>query len=257
MRQLTNDVFRATDLVSCFSCIIKNKLIKAIIAFKKLHSFEQLRIRIYNVFIPPILRYNLHTTDLTQLQLSTLDTYHRKQLRFICRIFYPARIPNKDLYHRCRTTPISIMIIEQRWKLFGHILRLPFTSPPQLSMQQYYILRPTGRGAPRTTLPVQLNKDLATSDYEPLKLPEDLRSIRAQAFRRGDWQRLTTEIVNAYKKKYNLIQHKLQDQPAADQITTPPGHDFRRNNIRLLGSPYTRQNPSPLRAFYNLRISTP
>ena len=100
---------------------IKNKLIKATIAFKKLHSLwfrphltrEQLRIRIYNAYVPPILRYNLHTTGLTQLQLNILDTYHRKQLRFICRIFYPARISN------------SIMIIEQRWKLFGHTLRLP------------------------------------------------------------------------------------------------------------------------------------
>ena len=157
------------------------------------------------------------------------------------------------------------MIIEQRWKLFGHTLRLPLTSPPQLSMQQYYIMRPTGRGAPRTTLPVQLNKDLATSNYEPLKLPADLLSLRAQASRRGNWQRLTTEIINAYKTKYNLIQHRRRrprpaiprDQPAADQLSTPPGHDFRRRNIRLLGSPYTRQNPSPIQAFYNLRISTP
>ena len=97
-------------------------------------------------------------------------------------------------------------------KLFGHILRLPLTSPPQLSMQQYYILRSTGRGAPWTTLPVKLNKDLATSDYEPLKLPEDLRSIRAQAFRRGDWQRLTTEIVNAYKKSTTSFSINDNDQ---------------------------------------------
>ena len=112
---------------------------------------------------------------------------------------------------------------------------------------------------------MQLNKDLATSGYDSLKLPVDLHSFRAQASRRGNWQRITTEIVNAYNKKYNLIQHRRrrlrlafpQDQPAADQLTTPPGYDFRRNNIRLLGSPYTRQNPSPLQAFYNLRISTP
>ena len=120
-------------------------------------------------------------------------------------------------------------------------------------------------GAPRTTLPVQLNKDLATSDYQPLKLPADLHSFRAQASRRGTWQRLTNEVINAYKSRYNLIQHRRrrprpaipQDQPAAEQLSTPPGHDFRRNNIRLLGSPYRRQNPSPLQAFYNLRISTP
>ena len=127
-------------------------------------------------------------------------------------------------------------------------------------MQQYYIMRPTGRGAPRTTLSVQLNKDL--SDYEPLKFPADLHSFLAQASRRGNWQHLTTEIINAYKTKYKLIQHRRQrprpaiprDQPTADQLSTPPGHDFRRKNIRLLGSPYTRQNPSPLHIFFIAQI---
>lgn len=243
---------------------IKSKFIKATIAFKKLYSLwfrphltrEQLRIRLYNAFIPPILRYNLHTTGLTRLQMDSMDTFHRKQLRIICRIFYPNHISNKDLYHRCKTAPISIMIIEQRWKLFGHILRLPRTSPPQLSMQQYYIKRPTGRGAPRTTLPVSLNKDLALCDYDPLKIPADLLSFRRYAFRRGDWQRLTIEIINAYKQQYNITQSNRRRSRANVQygphlILTPPGHDFRRTNIRLLGSPYTRQNPSPLQPFYN------
>ena len=135
---------------------IKAKLIKASIAFKKLYSIwfrphltsEQLRIRLYNAFIPPILRYNLQTTGLTQVQLSTLDTFHRNQLRKICRVFYPQIISNKDLYRRCRTAPLSIMIIEQRWKMFGHQLRLPITCPPQRSMHQYYSSTlPACRGA--------------------------------------------------------------------------------------------------------------
>jgi len=53
-------------------------------------------------------------------------------------------------------------------------------------MEQYYIKRPTGRGTPRTTLPVQLNKDLAACDYAPLKFRGDLLSIRQYAFQRGD-----------------------------------------------------------------------
>ena len=34
-------------------------------------------------------------------------------------------------------------------------------------MQQYYIMRPTGRSAPRTTLSVQLNKDLVPLTMSP------------------------------------------------------------------------------------------
>ena len=83
--------------------------------------------------------YNLHATGLTQANLNTLDVFHRKQLRMILRVYYPAKISNKALYRQCRTAPISIMLLENRWKLFGHVLRLPLTSPPQLSMEQYYI----------------------------------------------------------------------------------------------------------------------
>ena len=35
------------------------------------------------------------------------------------------------LYHRCQSRPISESIITARWRLFGHVLRLPRDAPPK------------------------------------------------------------------------------------------------------------------------------
>jgi len=61
---------------------IKNKLIEATINFKELHSLwfrphltrEELRIRIYNAYVPPILRYNLINSITTHF-IGCCDTH--------------------------------------------------------------------------------------------------------------------------------------------------------------------------------------
>ena len=61
------------------------------------------------------------------------------------------------------------------------------------------------------------------------------------------------KIALTYDTRYVriMIIFRQEQQYGPHLILTPPGHDFRRTNIRLLGSPYTRQNPSPLQPFYN------
>ena len=53
------------------------------------------------------------------------------------------------------------MALYAKWKLFGHILRLPLTVPANKAMIAYFSQPGTGRrGRPRTTLPIVLNDDL-------------------------------------------------------------------------------------------------
>lgn len=208
---------------------IKNKCIKATVAFKKLYSLwfrshlvnQSTRIKIYNAYIPPILMYNLHAAGLTQAHLNTLDVFHRKQLRIILRIHYPAKISNKALYHHCRTAPISIMLLEQRWKLFGHVLRLPLSSPPQLSMTQYYIIDKTSKGTPRTTLPVLLNKELLEHTLIKISSPEDLDWIRNMAQDRTTWKNFTEVIITGAKEKYDEVRKRKRTDltPTSTAIT--------------------------------------
>ena len=56
-------------------------------------------------------------------------------MRRVIGIKWPHRITNKKLYQVTETEPISITITERRWKLLGHILRLPADSLARKAMR--------------------------------------------------------------------------------------------------------------------------
>jgi len=245
---------------------ITNKFIKATAAFKKLYSLwfrahhVQLstRIKIYNAYIPPILTYNLHATGLTQRQLNSLDSFHRKQLRIIMRIFHPNKISNKALYRDCSTAPISTMIQEQRLRLFGHILRRPADSPPHRAMEAYFSPdNKAPRGRCLTNLPSMLNSEFSAHTAYQLRNLTDFNFLRAYAANRTNWDALSLQIINGTKKKFDQNRKRrrqiadLPDEPPLEapnlRKLTPPGLDYRKRNISQLGAPYNEWYPSSRR----------
>ena len=86
------------------------------------------------------------------------------------------------------------MVIHARWKLFGHILRLPPNVPANKAMTAYFSHPGEGwRGRPRTTLPTVLNDDLKDTPYE-LKSRKDLELLQAKAQVQGEWN-ILIELV--------------------------------------------------------------
>ena len=67
-----------------------------------------------------------------------------------------------DLYQRTNEIPLILTILKNRWKLFGHILRIHPQTPAQQSMRHYFLPSENDsfRGRQLITLPVTLNKDL-------------------------------------------------------------------------------------------------
>ena len=111
----------------------------ALLAFRRMwtlwlrwrHVGEAQRLRLYNAFIVPVLTYNMSTWALTQVENAHLDSIHRTQLKHLLGIKWPQCISNKVLYQRCQCEPLSIKITEARWRLFGHVLRMPQNVPAQ------------------------------------------------------------------------------------------------------------------------------
>jgi len=124
---------------------------------------EKLRIRLYKAFILPVLLYNCESLALTAQQLQRFESFHRRQLRFILGIAHPNRISNKNLYTRTESVQLGQHILHARWRMFGHTLRLPAESPPQLAMQAYFInsAKSSWRGRPRITLATIIKQELA------------------------------------------------------------------------------------------------
>jgi hypothetical protein len=91
------------------------------------------------------------------------------------------------------------MMVENRWKLFGHVLHLPLDSPAQLSMTQYYVPLKVSKGQPKTSLPVFFNKELHEHSLLKLTTPQDLAWIRAMVDDRKGWQQFTEVTSQAPK----------------------------------------------------------
>ena len=97
-----------------------------------------LRLHFYNAFIVPAITYNMSTWALTQAESARLDSFHRTQLKHLLGIKWPQHISNAALYKRCQCEPLSIKMIEARWRLSGHVLRMPQNVPAQMAIDKYF-----------------------------------------------------------------------------------------------------------------------
>ena len=125
------------------------------------------------------------------------DAFHRKQLKRVVGIRYPEKITNKALYKQCNERPLSLYVLENRWRLFGHILRRDREIPAYKAMEGFFV--PQGnkyRGRPITTLPVVLNNDLSRLESSTycLKTFKDIENLKKIAEQRDQWRILCTRI---------------------------------------------------------------
>ena len=170
------------------------------VAFRKLSTvwFRRsrisllLRLRLYESFVVPVLTYNMGTWGLTKAELDRLDTYHRRHLRQIIGIHWPNLI--STLYRCCRSHPISEDVISARWRLFGHVLRMPLDAPAQQAIDYYFADTgvATFRGRPRTTLPTALSADLRRVG-RTLCRSADIDALRL--LNREQWRQLERDIT--------------------------------------------------------------
>jgi len=92
--------------------------------FKKNRVSLKTRIKLYKTMAVPHLMYNIHVVGLNNSQRDKLNRQHRKHLRKVLGIYWPAKIGVKAIYRKTATRAISIDIIKRRWEFLGHIMRL-------------------------------------------------------------------------------------------------------------------------------------
>ena len=81
-----------------------------------------LNVRLYNVYIRPLLLYNSGTWGLTKFGTDKLDATHRRHLRRLAQVFYLNHIINRALYIKFDSYLISWDVRQARWNLLGHVL---------------------------------------------------------------------------------------------------------------------------------------
>ena len=150
-----------------------------------------IHLRLYNAIVLPTLLYNCETWGLPTSVLTRLDTFHRRQLRALLGIRYPAIISNEDLYLRTKSRPLSEIVHHRRLRMAGHVLRMEPSTPPQLAMWNYYQRDVRGsQGRPKTTLAMSVSKSLRQLGLK-LETTKDLEACRKRAEDKRAWSKLT------------------------------------------------------------------
>ena len=115
------------------------------------------RIRLCKTLVKSVLLYNCRTWGVSKK--TKLTSFHRRQLKKLIGIQWPHKISSIKLYKIIGTKPLSITISERRWKLLGHILRLPADCSARKTMRYYFEERTNNifRGRRRTAIVSTLN----------------------------------------------------------------------------------------------------
>ncbi|XP_013399160.1 uncharacterized protein LOC106165493 [Lingula anatina] len=146
-----------TYLGSLISKDIRGRLGKAQSSFARVRTIwksEQYslhtKVHLYNSSVKSVLLYGSECWRVTKSDISRVESFHNRCLRRICRIFWPNKISNHDLYIRTGSQSIVGHIKRRRFKWLGHVLRMDENRVPKVALRW----TPPGkrkRGRPKTT----------------------------------------------------------------------------------------------------------
>ena len=165
------------------------------------------RLRMYNACVIPILLYNIGAQAYTESQVIKLEAAHRKHLRCILGVFYPKIITTEELYKRTQSHPLREDIIKARWRCLKYALqqdiddeRLPMPCLMRLFFHNHFGDAVKVRGAPPTTIPVLIHKDLQLVGRN-FKTPEDYKLLKGVMLEKQCWCAMVQEIVSKSSAK--------------------------------------------------------
>ena len=125
--------------------------------------------------------YNCNNWAAPKKFLDKLDACHRRHLRTITSHHWPdSVISNNALYKMCNVVPLSVRVNQQRWSMFGHVLRMPENTPAQQALE-FAVLGSSKyrscRGRHCSNLLSLLQADLREAGFGTLRLKKKLREF--------------------------------------------------------------------------------
>lgn len=128
---------------------------------------RNLKLRIFNACVKSILLYGSETWSTRKIEINKIQVFVNKCLRIICRVFWPNRIRNEDLWKITEQEPMEQQIKRRKWRFIGHTLRRPNSITKQALEWTPQGHRKVGR--PTQTWRRSLRQDLGTRKWNEVK----------------------------------------------------------------------------------------
>ena len=162
---------------------------------------ECIRINTYRVIVESVLLYNCATWALTEKLSERLDIAQRRMLRCILGIKWYDKMSNATLYKRCKIIPASLQVLNARWRMFGHTLRMHECTPAKQAMTSYFNETQTGRPGHRITIATALSKEYENTRGCKINNRQQYEAMVALASNRESWKQLVDDVVDQHVDK--------------------------------------------------------
>ena len=157
----------------------------------------ELKIRVWNALVRPVLLYSCGTWGLTATLTEKLCALHRRHLRILAGYRWPKRISNEALYRLTKSQPLSIDIQQSRLRLLGHCLRMPTDTPAQMALSVTVNTNLKGRrGRPPKCLLSTLRTDMDKVGVN-MRNMKGLEELRNHAEDKHQWEETIEHICSA------------------------------------------------------------
>ena len=117
-------------------------------------------------------------------RLSGFNTYC---LRKICRIYWPQKITNKELYQRTSQRDITRVIMQRRWRWLGHVIGKDRDSTTRTALRWRPDSGRRKRGRPRETWRRTIEAEIKTAG-------KTWKELEKAAIDREQWKSLVSAL---------------------------------------------------------------
>ncbi|XP_048757722.2 uncharacterized protein LOC125668029 [Ostrea edulis] len=173
---------------------ITNRLQKAKASFHQLNKIwrtssisEKTKIRLYQSNVLSVLLYGAECWRITQKDNQRLSGFHTKCLRKICKIYWPRKISNKDLYKRTGQKDLITMIKQRQFRWLGHVIRKGNESITKTALKWTPAEGKRSRGRPRETWRRTIESDIK-------KMGKTWKEVEKMAMDRNKWRGLVSAL---------------------------------------------------------------
>lgn len=142
---------------------------KAAAVFQRMNSIwsnsaisTHIKLRLYSSIVLPTATYACETWKSMVKTDRRLNAFHQRCLRKILKITWRDRVTNEEILRRTNARTLQEIVTERRFRLAGHILRLPEHRPCRTAMAWTPPGGKRERGRPKTTWRRTFQTDLKT-----------------------------------------------------------------------------------------------